>query len=103
MSKGSIKDLDNGDLPPVDNPGYDNNMHYGLVIPVGAGLKYTLDAKWSLSVEAGYRWTTTDYLDAYSSAFSKYNDAYYTTSFKAIYKIRNNRKGRPIFRKYARY
>ena len=102
MSKGSVKDMDNGDLPPDGNPGYDNNMHYGLVIPVGAGLKYTISAVWSLNLEAGYRWSSSDYLDSYASAFSKYNDNYYTTSFKALYKIRNNRKGRPIFRKYAR-
>ncbi|MBN1131737.1 MAG: outer membrane beta-barrel protein [Bacteroidales bacterium] len=101
-SKGSVVDVNNNNAEPVDNPGYDNNSHYGLVLPVGLGLKYSLSSHWSLGLEVGYRWTSSDWLDAYSSAFSEYNDTYYTTSVKAIYRVRTDRRGRPMFNKYYR-
>ena len=34
--------------------------------------------------------------------YSKYNDSYYLLTVKAIYRIRNDKNGRPIFNKYYR-
>ena len=102
LSKSKVKDLNNGGEEPLDNPGYNNNMVYTAVFPLGAGAKWAIDARWSIGVEIGYQFTLSDYLDGYSSQWSKYNDSYYLTSVKAIYHIRNDRKGRPMFRKLYR-
>lgn len=102
LSKSKVKDLNNGGEEPLDNPGYNNNMVYTAVFPVGAGVKWAIDARWSIGVEIGYQFTLSDYLDGYSSEWSKYNDSYYLTSVKAIYHIRNDRNGRPMFKKLYR-
>lgn len=102
LSKSKVKDLNNGGEEPLDNPGYNNNMVYTAVFPVGAGVKWAIDARWSIGVEIGYQFTLSDYLDGYSSQWSKYNDSYYLTSVKAIYHIRNDRNGRPMFKKLYR-
>jgi hypothetical protein len=102
LSKSKVKDLNNGGEEPISNPGYNNNLVYTAVFPLGAGAKWALDARWSIGVEIGYQFTLTDYLDGYSSEWSKYNDSYYLTSVKAIYHIRNDRTGRPMFRRLYR-
>lgn len=102
LSKSKVKDLNNGGEEPLDNPGYNNNMVYTAVFPLGAGVKWAIDARWSIGVEIGYQFTLSDYLDGYSSEWSKYNDSYYLTSVKAIYHIRNDRNGRPMFKKLYR-
>lgn len=40
-----------------------------LAIPLGAGLKFKLDPKWSLGIEYGTRITFTDYLDDVSTTY----------------------------------
>ena len=40
-----------------------------LIIPVGIGFKYWMRKNWSFFMEAGYRFTTTDYLDDVSSVY----------------------------------
>lgn len=102
MSKSKIKDLRNDGEEPLTNPGYNNNLVYTAVFPVGAGVKWSLDPRWSIGIEIGYQFTLSDYLDGYSSIYSEYKDSYYLTSVKAIYSIRNDRDGRPIFRKLYR-
>jgi len=97
MVKGKVHDLNNNEEEPVYNPGYNNNLHYGAVFPLGVGLKFIFDSNWSIGMELAYRFTTTDYIDSYASAYSKFNDTYYTTSLKAIYKIRNDARGVPKF------
>ena len=76
----------------------DNFSKFGAAFPVGLGLKYTIDAKWSLGLELGRRFTTTDYIDGYTSPYSKHKDTYYFGVFNAVYKIRTDRRGRPILR-----
>lgn len=88
---------------PLDNTGYYPGMQYGLGFPVGGGFKMNLDPRWSIGLEMGYHFTTTDLLDGYSKEeFSNYNDTYYLVTFKAVYRIRNDRNGRPVFNKYYR-
>ncbi len=86
----------------LSNPGYNNNSNYTAVFPLGAGVKWAIDPRWSIGAEMGYQFTLSDYLDGYASQWSKYNDSYFLTSVKAIYKIRNDRNGRPIFKKLYR-
>ena len=76
----------------------DNFSKFGLVFPVGIGLKYTIDSNWSLGLEVGRRFTLTDYIDGYTSDFSEHNDTYYLGVFNLIYKVRTDRRGRPLFR-----
>jgi len=102
LSKSHVKDLDNGGVEPLSNPGYNNNLVYSVVFPVGAGIKFELDPRWSIGLEMGYSFSLSDQLDGYASSYSKYNDSYYTTSVKAIYKIRNDKNGRPVFKKLYR-
>ncbi len=102
LSKSKVKDLNNNGEEPLTNPGYDNSMKYTAVFPVGGGARWSIDPRWSIGVEIGYQFTLSDYLDGYSSAWSEYNDSYYLTTVKAILKIRNDRDGRPIFKKLYR-
>jgi len=102
LSKAKVKDLNNGGEEPLSNPGYDNNMHYTPVFPLGGGIKFSVDPRWSLGLEIGYQFSLSDYLDGYASTWSQYNDSYYLTSVKAIYHIRNDRSGRPVFRRLYR-
>jgi hypothetical protein len=102
VSKSKVKDLNNGGEEPLNNPGYSNKVHYSAVFPLGIGFRFVVDPRWSIGGEFGYQFTTTDWLDGYSSQWSEYNDSYYLASVKAIYHIRNERNGRPIFRKLYR-
>jgi len=81
----------------------DSISKIGFAFPVGAGLKYTIDSKWSLGVELGRRFTTTDNIDGYTSQWSKHNDLYDFGMLTAIYKIQTDRRGRPVFRGSTRY
>ncbi|MFC2115245.1 DUF6089 family protein [Bacteroidota bacterium] len=80
-----------------------DHSRMGIVFPAGVGVKYVLSSKWSLGAEFGVRWTTTDYLDAYTSSWSKANDLYYFGNVHAVYRIRTSRRGAPmLFSRRAR-
>ncbi len=102
LSKTKIKDLDNGGEEPVGNPGYNNNAVYSAVFPLGAGIKFSLDPRWSIGAELGYNFSLSDELDGYASEWSEYNDSYYNISVKAVYKIRSDKNGRPVFKRLYR-
>jgi len=103
LSKAKVSDLTHNKEEPIGLTGYDNNFKYSAVFPVGGGVKWSLDPRWSIGIELGYQFCLSDYLDGYSdSRYSKYNDSYYLTSVKAILHIRNDRNGRPIFKKLYR-
>jgi len=102
LSKSKVKDLNNGGEEPINNPGYNNNAVYSLVFPVGAGIKFEIDPRWSIGFEAGYSFSLSDQIDGYASEWSEYNDSYYTASVKAIYKLRNDKNGRPVFKRLYR-
>lgn len=102
LSKAHVKDLNNDGEEPLDNPGYNNNWLYSAVFPVGAGIKFSIDPRWSIGMELGYAFSLSDYLDGYASEWSEYNDSYYTLSVKGILKIRNDKNGRPVFKKLYR-
>lgn len=55
------------------NVGYKGRKQYStmaMCIPFGAGLKYNLTPKLNMSIEAVYRFTTTDYLDDVSTTYA---------------------------------
>ena len=100
MSSAKITDEDG--VEPISNPGYYPGLQYTATFPLGGGVKMSIDPRWSLGLELGYQFTLSDKLDGYEPVFSNYNDSYYLLSLKAIYRVRNNRYGRPIFNKYYR-
>lgn len=62
------------------------------VIPVGAGLQYELTPQWSLTADASYRFTFSDYLDGFSQAANPaLKDRYLSTSIGIQYKIGSDR------------
>ncbi len=62
------------------------------VIPVGAGLQYELTPQWSLTADASYRFTFSDYLDGFSQAANPaLKDRYFSTSIGIQYKIGSDR------------
>ena len=100
LVKPKVKDQDG--VEPFYNRFYDPGFHYTATFPLGAGMKWALDPRWSIGVELGYQFTLSDYLDGYASPFSEYKDSFYLNSVKMIYKIRNDRNNRPTFRKLYR-
>jgi hypothetical protein len=98
LSKAKVKDA-NGD-EVIGNSSYHNKLQWGFVIPAGIGYKRTFNAYFDFAFEVGGRFTFTDLIDGYQHpTASDYNDRYIITNVKAIYKIRNDRKGRPILRR----
>ncbi len=103
LSSAKVSDLNNNGEEPLDNSGYYPGVQYGFGFPLGGGIKFSIDPRWSIGAELGYQFSTTDKLDGYAPAdVSKYNDSYYLLSVKAVYRIRNDKNGRPIFNKYYR-
>jgi len=98
LSKSKIKDLNNGGEEPLANPGYDNSFQYGYVFPMGGGTRYAISRDWSIGAEIGYQFSTSDLLDGYCPEdYPDSNDSYFMTCVKAVYKIRNHRRGLPLF------
>ncbi len=66
------------------------------VVPVGAGLRYTYNNRFSFIGETGYRLSFTDYLDGFSKAANpKLNDHYLDHSAGVIYSF-NNKKDKAL-------
>lgn len=53
-----------------------NDPKYSLFqfcIPVGVGFKYTISKEWSIGIEMGCRYTTTDYIDDIGGEYYNFN------------------------------
>lgn len=88
---------------PRVNEELENSVRYepghpkaGLLFPAGLGLKYVISDSWSIGAEFGVRLALTDYLDGYTSPYSKRNDLYYFGHIHGIYRIRTSREGYPV-------
>ncbi len=83
-----------------ENHTYEGYSKINAVIPVGIGLKYTIDDMFSIGFELGGRYTFTDYLDGISPNNPPYannsKDVYYFADISLIYKVRTDRRGRPV-------
>jgi len=78
--------------------------NFGMVVPFGLGLKYTISDRWLAGAELGYRLSISDYIEGYSQIRdSKHNDVYYFLSVSVGYKLQTTRTGIPsIFEKKSR-
>jgi hypothetical protein len=74
------------------------NGGFTAVIPVGVGTTMIYSPNINFGIEAGGRYAFTDYLDAYTSQFSKANDVYYFLNFTVTYKLKTGPHGLPSFR-----
>ena len=81
----------------MSSRGYDSEYSRGgILFPAGLGLKYVISQTWSIGAEFGVRLTLTDYLDGYTSPFSKRNDLYYFGHIHGIYRIKTSKEGLPV-------
>jgi len=85
--------------------GNDALVNYGIessgftaVIPVGIGATLLYTPQMNLGLEIGGRYAFSDYLDGYTSQYSKANDVYYFVNFIISYKLRKGRNGLPTLR-----
>ena len=99
---GAVKHITKPNDAMMASVNYDpDHSTFGIVFPIGLGLKYVLNQSWSVGAEFGVRWTFTDMLDAYTSQWSKANDLYYLGVINGIYRIKTSREGYPIFGRRA--
>jgi len=71
---------------------------FSAVIPGGLGATLIYSPDINFGVEVGGRYTFTDFLDGYTSQYSKANDVYYFLNFTVTYKLKTGPKGLPSFR-----
>ena len=71
---------------------------FDLVIPGGIGATLIYSPNLNFGVELGGRYAFTDYLDGYTSQYSKANDVYYFLNFTLTYKLKTGPRGLPSFR-----
>jgi len=76
----------------VGSPRFVGNKHVAIAFPIGFGLKFAYSPSYSMSIEIGRRFTTTDFLDGFTSQYSKHNDVYYILNFKATYRFEKSNR-----------
>ncbi len=70
---------------------------FTAVIPAGVGVNLLIMPDYNLGMELGGRYAFSDYLDGYTSPYSRSNDVYYFFSFTFTYKLLTGRNGLPAF------
>lgn len=68
------------------------------VIPFGLGATLIYTPNLNFGLELGGRYTFTDYLDGYTSQFSKARDVYYVLNLTITYKLKSGARGLPTLR-----
>jgi hypothetical protein len=71
---------------------------FNLVIPGGIGATLVYSPNLNFGAELGGRYAFTDYIDGYTSQFSKANDVYYFLNFTLTYKLKTGPRGLPSLR-----
>jgi len=72
---------------------------FTAVIPVGVGTSFIFSPNLNFGADLGVRYPLTDYLDGYTSVYSKSNDFYFFLNLSITYKMKTGSKGLPSFRK----
>jgi opacity protein-like surface antigen len=78
----------------TEEPRFNDSKNLALVFPVGLGIKYPLTSITSIGLELGGRFTTTDYIDGFSTESSTSNDIYYFTVINVSTKIKRSKRRR---------
>jgi hypothetical protein len=71
---------------------------FTAVVPGGLGATLIYSPNLNFGIEVGGRYTLTDFLDGYTSQYSKANDVYYFLNFTVTYKLKSGPHGLPSFR-----
>jgi hypothetical protein len=71
---------------------------FTVVIPVGIGSTLIYSPNFNFGVELSGRYSFSDYLDGYTSQYSRSNDVYYFFNFTITYKLKTGANGLPSFR-----
>lgn len=71
---------------------------FAAAIPFGLGATLIFNPNINFGMELGGRYAFTDYLDGYTSQYSKANDVYYFLNFTFTYKLKSSSRGLPSFR-----
>ncbi len=71
---------------------------FNLVLPGGIGTTLIYTPNINFGLELGARYAFTDYLDGYTSQYSKARDVYYFLNFTVTYKLKTGPRGLPSFR-----
>ncbi len=71
---------------------------FTTVIPGGVGATLVYSPNFNFGLEFSGRWANTDFIDGYTSTYSKVNDVYYFLNFTVTYKLKTTAKGLPSFR-----
>ncbi|MCX6333476.1 MAG: hypothetical protein NT092_04135 [Bacteroidia bacterium] len=71
---------------------------FTAVTPAGLGATLIYSPNLNFGLEVGGRYTFTDYLDGYTSQYSKAKDVYYFLNLTITYKLKTGPNGLPRFR-----
>ena len=71
LSKSYMKYNGTGERSGRQLQGYNNNMVYSAVFPLGAGVKFSIDPRWSVGAELGYAFSLSDEMDGYAHDYSE--------------------------------
>jgi hypothetical protein len=70
---------------------------FAAAFPMGIGFKYAINRVYTVGLELGHRFTTTDYLEGHSDKYSQANDSYMFLMISVSKRLRTSRKGLPRF------
>jgi hypothetical protein len=94
---------DKGTIIPENDFYKSGNL--GAVIPLGLGVKYIIDSRYSVNTEFGYRIALSDYVEGYHNINSKFFDVYYFLDLTLTYRLKTTPRNIPAFldRRYKKY
>ncbi len=72
---------------------------FTAVIPGGLGATLIYSPNLNFGIEVSGRYALTDFLDGYTSQYSKANDVYYFLNLSVTYKLKSGPHGLPRFRR----
>lgn len=67
------------------------------VIPAGVGIKLLYNPDFNVGIEIGGRYAFSDYLDGYTSQYSRSKDVYYFLNATVTYRLATTTRGLPRF------
>lgn len=76
---------------------------FTAIIPVGIGITLLVHPNYNLGLELSGRYTFSDFIDGYTSQYSRSNDVYYFLNFTFTYKIITGSNGLPRFLNKSRF
>lgn len=74
------------------------NNGFTAVIPAGLGTTLVFSPNLNFGLEFGGRYAFSDFLDGYTSQYSRANDVYYFLNFTVTYKLKSGPHGLPSLR-----